>query len=179
MATRYLALLRGANVGGKNKVPMAALTQVLAAAGCQTPRTYIQSGNVVFDAPAQDEAALAQTLAERLGAHFGFAIPVLVLSREVLERMVRDTPFVEAAADSLHYLFLAAAPSPQRLQTLDPARSPPDRYVVGEGVIYLHLPQGMARTKLTNAYFDARLGVVTTARNRRTVMCLLEMMRAA
>ncbi|MFN7134888.1 MAG: DUF1697 domain-containing protein, partial [Myxococcales bacterium] len=94
---------------------------------------------------------------------------------------VSTNPFVAAGAaeDSLHVVFLADAPSPTKLATLDPARSPPDRFEVRGRDIYLHCPNGFARTKLTNAWFDARLGTVSTVRNWKTVQKLLTLVEGA
>ncbi len=97
-----------------------------------------------------------------------------------MAQTVRDNPFLRAdmATQTLYVYFLADAPSASAVKTLDPARSAPDAFHLLDRQIYLHLPNGMARTKLTNAYFDAKLATVCTARNWTTVLTLLKMMQA-
>ncbi len=131
MSTTYVALLRGINVGGNKKVPMAALAEVFRAAGCSAIRTYIQSGNVVFEAPPARATKLALSLAGRIEDRFGFEVPVVVRTAAALEEVARKNPFLGDAAvdvERLHVAFLADAPSKAGVGRLDPARSPPDAF---------------------------------------------------
>ena len=95
-----------------------------------------------------------------------------------MAQAVRDNPFLKAGLPQqmLHVYFLADMPSSDAVKSLDPQRSAPDAFHISGREIYLHLPNGMARTKLTNAYFDSKLKTVCTARNWATVLKLLEMM---
>lgn len=182
MSTTYVALLRGINVGGNKKVPMATLAEVFRAAGCSAIRTYIQSGNVVFEAPPARSANLASSLAGRIEDRFGFEVPVVLRTADALEEVTRENPFLGDRAvdvERLHVAFLADAPSKSRGGRLDPARSPPDVFRLVGSEIYLHLPNGVARSKLTNAYFDAALETTTTIRNWRTVLALLALLKPA
>jgi uncharacterized protein (DUF1697 family) len=173
----HVALLRGINVGGKNILPMKDLARIFADAGCKNVRTYIQSGNVVFEKPS-GAVKLADVIAAHIQTRFGFRIPVILRTSEELRRTIRDNPFLPAVADQrwLHVYFLAGAPNARAIAGLDPARSAPDAFHVHGQEIYLHLPNGMARSKLTNAYFDSRLSTTCTARNWATVLKLSEMM---
>lgn len=177
----YLALLRGINVGGKNKLPMKDLVDLFVAEGCTNVRTYIQSGNVLFRADPDLAAIVADRASRRIYERFGFQVPVVLRSTEQLRGVVSNNPFLTEGApsvndESLHVMFLADEPDPRLVASLDPLRSPPDAFVVRGPEIFLQLPNGMARTKLTNAYFDARLRTVCTARNWRTVTTLLGML---
>jgi uncharacterized protein (DUF1697 family) len=178
-ARAHVALLRGINVGGKNLVPMAELAALFTDAGCAAVRTYIQSGNVVFEPPQEARGDLAALLAQRIEARFRFAVPVVLRAAEALDRVLGDNPFLAEGADTqlLHVMFLAGEPAPAAVARLDPERSPPDRFVVSGSEIYLICPNGLARTKLTNAYFDRTLATTSTVRNWRTVGKLLEMAR--
>ncbi|HEY7833418.1 MAG TPA: DUF1697 domain-containing protein [Ktedonobacterales bacterium] len=180
MPATHLALLRGINVGGKNLLPMTALRALFLAAGCRDARTYIQSGNVLFTADEATAAALPGAIAERIAAEFGLRVPVVVRTAAQVGEVIRDNPYLAAGADpaTLHVYFLAGTPDAARVARLDPDRSPPDRFAVRGQEVYLHLPAGMARTKLTNAYFDTQLATVSTARNWRTVTTLYDMMTA-
>jgi uncharacterized protein (DUF1697 family) len=178
MAATHLALLRGINVGGKNMLPMQDLIALFSQAGCRGVRTYIQSGNVLFGADPDLAAALPALIASRIAERFGYRVPVVLRTAAQLAEVVRANPFLEAGAaeDALHVLFLADQPSETAIAELDPDRSPPDAFAVRGREVYLHLPNGMGRTRLTSAYFDAKLSTVGTARNWRTVTTLLGMM---
>ncbi len=173
----WVALLRGINVGGKNRLLMKDLAAMFVEAGCEDVRTYIQSGNVVFRAGA----TLAEDTPSRIGAairdRFGYEIPIVTRAASDLEAIVEANPFVAAGAetDRLHVLFLADAPAAEDAEALDPDRSPGDEFAVRGREIYLHYPNGTARSKLTNAYFDSRLSTVTTMRNWKTVRKLIEL----
>jgi uncharacterized protein (DUF1697 family) len=172
-----VALLRGINVGGKNLLPTKDLARMFAEAGCADVRTYIQSGNVVFKAPA-GAPKVAEVVAANIEKRFGFRIPVILRTSEQLVRTIRDNPFIGTGVDKkwLHVYFLASVPSAGAIASLDPARSAPDVFQVRGQEIYLHLPNGMGRSKLTNAYFDSKLSTTCTARNWATVLKLSEMM---
>ena len=178
-APTHLALLRGINLGGKNKLPMKDLVALFVAAGCDNVRTYIQSGNVIFDAPPSLAADLPDRIAAEIAHRFGVRSPVILRTADQLKD-VANNPFLAsgAAVEKLHVMFLATRPDPKRVAALDPDRSPPDEFAVRNQEIYLHLPNGAARSKLTNAYFDAKLATTSTARNWRTVTMLLELIDA-
>ena len=176
---RYVALLRGVNVGGKNRLPMANLRDIFTEAGCTGVKTYIQSGNVVFEA--------AQNLAERvpeivtlaIRRWFGYETAVVIRSSEELRHVVASNPF-DTTGDPrfLHVAFLGEAPSAEAVSRLDPQRSPPDAFAVRGRNVHLHYPNGVARSKLTNEYLAAQLRTTSTMRNWRTVLTLLEMVEA-
>jgi uncharacterized protein (DUF1697 family) len=175
---KHVALLRGINVGGNNLLPMKDLAKIFADAGCTDVRTYIQSGNVIFEAPV-GAPGVGDFVVRNIEKRFGFQIPVIVRTSQQLLKIIRDNPFLESVADQrwLHVYFLAHAPNAQAIAALDPARSAPDAFHVRGQEIFLHLPNGMGRSKLTNAYFDSKLSTTCTARNWATVLKLSEMMK--
>ena len=179
MAGSQVALLRGINVGGKNKLPMAALVALFEELGCARVRTYIQSGNVLFEAPAALAKRLPALVTQRIEEDHGLRIPVQLRSAAEMGSALRVHPLAGPGVgeDELHVMFLADRPAPARVRGLDPERSPGDRFLVRGREIFLRCPSGMARTKLTNAYFDAALGTVSTTRNWRTAQKLLELLR--
>lgn len=176
----YVALLRGINVGGKNRLLMADLAEMFARAGCADVRTYIQSGNVVFAAGAAAAGRVPRAVPAMVLERFGFAPSVIVRTGSEVAGVVAGNPFLEEGADpaALHVGFLDGAPSAARIASLDPDRSPGDRFAVKGREMYLHLPNGVARSKLTNAYLDRALATMSTFRNWRTVLKLAEMARA-
>ena len=171
----HLALLRGINVGGKGKLPMKELSAIFAAAGATDIRTYIQSGNVLFESPLPD-TLIAQVTTE-IARIYGYPGRIVLRSAAELNAAFKANPFVKAGtpAETLHVYFLADKPDPAAAKSLDPDRSPGDRFVFRNREVYLHLPNGMARTKLTNAYFDRKLKTTSTARNWNTVGKLVEL----
>ncbi|HJN45881.1 MAG: DUF1697 domain-containing protein [Vicinamibacterales bacterium] len=173
----HIALLRGINVGGQNRLSMADLVRLFDEAGAERVRTYIQSGNVVFDAPANRAGRVATTVSSAIASQIGLEVPIVTRTATDLSRIVGASPFAKTGDDPtlLHVGFLAGRPAAAASAALDPDRSPPDECVLQGRELYLHCPNGMARTKFTNAYLDRTLGTVTTIRNWRTTLKLLEM----
>jgi uncharacterized protein (DUF1697 family) len=175
---KQLALLRGINVGGKNKLLMLDLAGMFTQAGCGSVQTIIQSGNVIFDARGALSAQLPSLIAAQILERYGYRTPVLTRTVQQLRKVVAANPFLKAGApeETLHVMFLADEPGANEVAGLDPNRSPPDEFIVRGKEIYLRLPNGAARSKLTNAWFDAKLKTISTARNWNTVKRLLEIM---
>jgi uncharacterized protein (DUF1697 family) len=173
----YVALLRGINVGGKNRLSMKDLVAMFAEAGCSDAVTYIQSGNVVFRTTEARASRIAAVIATAVSDRFGFRAPVVMRTAGELRAIARGNPFLRAGAntDALHVMFLADRPAPGKVAALDPKRSPPDEFEVRGREIYLRCPNGVARTRLTNDYFDTKLSTTSTMRNWRTVLKLVEM----
>jgi uncharacterized protein (DUF1697 family) len=173
----HVALLRGINLGSVNRLPMAALATMFDSAGCGAVQIYIQSGNVVFEAPAALAARVPTVIAAAIADRFGYRVPVVTRTAAELAAVASANPFLRAGADpgTLHVVFLASAPRPAQFAALDPDRSPPDRFAVSGREVYLHCPDGYGRSKLHNDYFESRLGSVSTVRNWRTVLKLVEM----
>lgn len=175
MADCHVALLRGVNVGGKNLLPMKTLTAIFEDVGCASVRTYIQSGNVVFESPGVAPATIEAAIYERCG----IKSPVVMRNLAQMRAVVEGNPFLYSGEDekALFVHFLGSEPPADRLATLDPQRGRPDRYQVIGREIFLSIATSAATTKLTNPYFESRLGTTSTARNWRTVMKLYEMLR--
>ena len=173
----HVALLRGINLGGKNRLPMKDLAAMFTDAGCGSITTYIQSGNVVFEAPPVLARRIPARIEKAIADRFGYRVPVVTRTGAELHKVVRGNPFLRAGAEAgtLHVAFLARPPAAAKVKALDPGRSPPDSFAARGREIYLHCPNGLGRTKLTNAYFDSKLGTISTVRNWKTVEALLEL----
>jgi uncharacterized protein (DUF1697 family) len=158
---------------------MEKLTRMFEAIGCQAVRTYIQSGNVLFTASEALARRVPQEIGRAILEQTGLEVPIIVRTSEELVAVLRANPFRKRAADpkTLHVAFLADEPSAAQIAALDPQRSPPDEFVVRGREIHLHFPNGVARTRLTNAYFDSKLGTVSTLRNIGTVASVLALCR--
>lgn len=176
-ATSYVALLRGINVGGHNKVPMASLRELIAGIGGTSVRTLLQSGNAVFTHTAEDPLALAGELERALAGELGVTVSCLVRTGADLRRVVEGNPFPMDGADGARFLvvFLSGPPPRDRLAALDPAAYAPDAFETGERELYVNLPGGIRDSKLAAILTGKRLGVTVTARNWNTVTKLLDL----
>jgi uncharacterized protein (DUF1697 family) len=144
----------------------------VAAAGGRTVRTYLQSGNAVFESDAEP-AALAPAIEARLLAEAGLDVRTLVRRAEEMAALAASNPFAEEAPDRrhLHVTFLADAPTPERVALLPPERDG-DRLSVRGREVFLHCPRGYAETRLNGAYLERALRTVATTRNWTTVLTL-------
>ncbi len=170
---RCVALLRGVNVGGHNRVPMKPLVDALAARGALDVMSYLQSGNLVLSCAAGHVGRSAELVARTITQTLGLDIKVMVRTHDELLGVIAANPFRAAEADPkfLHVVFLGSPPSVDAVAGIDPDRFLPDRFEVVEDRAYVHYPGGSGRSKLN---LD-RLGVTATARNWNTVLMLAEL----
>ena len=168
---RLVGLLRGVNVGGKNKLPMDELRALFESLGHRKVSTFIQSGNVIFTA---NDSVTPKQLEAAIQSRFGFRITVVLRTPAELERVVKANPFRSADPSRLHVGFMAGKPSAAVVARLDNERFRPEEFAVHGAELYLHLPNGMGRTKLP-AYLDRQLKIPTTVRNWNTVNKLIEL----
>ena len=169
----FVALLRGINVGGRS-VPMAALTGLCESLGWTNVRTYIQSGNVVFDADAE---AFAGNLESLLTERFSFPIPVLVRNADQWRALAADLPFGGwSHPKQLSVTLLESVPEAAAWQALSPWRNADDEIEWIGDRVWVKTPGGYGETKFNNAFLEKKLGVRATTRNRATVEALLEML---
>jgi uncharacterized protein (DUF1697 family) len=172
--TTYVALLRGINVGGNNKVPMADLRAMCAGLGYENVETYIQSGNVVFAASDSETKVVANVEAALL-ATFGLTLSVVVRSAAELVDIIARNPFPgETEGTKLHVTCFSEPLTAAMVAKLDPAIAPPDTFVLDGRDMYLHLPGGMGTSKLA-VHVGQKLGKLGTTRNWNTVVKLVEM----
>ena len=168
-STRYVALLRGINLGRARQVDMPRLRELLTRRGHGSVRTHLRSGNVVLDSPLP-EAELAADRAEAIEAEFGFAVPVVVRTGAEIAAVVTGDPFATVATDPARYLvaFMAEPPDPARVDAL-PAAEGGGEYLVRGRELYLWLPDGIQGTPLASWKCDTLLGRPGTSRNWNTV----------
>jgi uncharacterized protein (DUF1697 family) len=171
----YVALLRGVNVGGKNKIAMKALGAICEGHGCNGVKTYIQSGNVVFRASAKVAAAFPAKLKAQIKNDLGFETAAVMRSASDLRATVENNPFLKKGVDVkfLHVLFLADEPNLTDVVKLDPACVGDEAFTLRGREIFLYLPEGAGRSKLASYAFDKKLRTTATTRNWQTVNKLL------
>ena len=172
----YIALFRGVNVGGTNVLPMKDLVTLLENIGSQNVKTYIQSGNVVFQNQEENPSLLSNKIRVTLKKRHGLEPQVLLLTPEEIDRAIESNPFPEAESEpkTLHVHFLASMPKNPDLGALDSIKSDRERFALKDRVFYLHTPDSIGRSKLA-ANAEKLLGVALTARNWRTVCRVMAM----
>lgn len=170
-----IAMLKALNVGGNNLIKMNVLAALFESAGARNVRTYVNSGNVVFDASATVVKALPKKVAAALQSKHDIESCVVLRTRDELQAALDGTPFETKDTKLLMYGFFDGTPDAKGVKALDPNRSPPDRFQVAGRTLYLHYPAGLGRSKLTTAFFEKGAGTAVTMRNWNTVNALIEL----
>jgi uncharacterized protein (DUF1697 family) len=171
-------MLRGINVSGQKIIKMESLRASFEALGFSRVRTYIQSGNVVFEASKGALDNLSRKIGERILSDYGFSVPLILRTSGEMKKIVSDNPFLtERGIDHsrLHVTFLSELPAKAALGKLDSLNGDPDEFRVKNREVYLYCPNGYGRTKLSNSAFEKLLSVEATTRNWKTVNTLLKM----
>ncbi|MFF4488627.1 DUF1697 domain-containing protein [Streptomyces sp. NPDC001544] len=177
--TTYAALLRGINVGGSRKLPMAELRQLMTGLGHDGVRTHLQSGQAVFTTGRGDEESLAAELAEAIERHFGFRVDVIVRDHGYLRAVLEACPFpaAELQPRQLHVTYFSTSVTAERFADIDQAAHLPEEFRLGDRCLYLYAPEGLGRSRLAEALSRPRStrGVIATSRNWNTVVKLVEL----
>ena len=174
----YVAMLRGINVTGHNSIKMEQLRGLCDRLSFRKVETYAQSGNIVFQAKAENPAFLSKRISESILDSFGFEAPVIVRTSKEMENVVANNPFLkEKDVDSskLHVTFLLEAEQKRSLKSLEKLATGQDRFYSASREIYLYCPEGYGRSKLSNNAIEKALSVTATTRNWRTTHTLLDM----
>lgn len=171
-----IALLRGVNVGGHRKIKMADLKTLLTDLGFTNITTYIQSGNILFDSPAEtNPIEIADRIKRGIQTQFGFDVPVVVLDAEKLEKAVAQNPFKDADLSQLHITFLSEEPPAAEQNSIKAVDFTPDAFAIQGAFVFLKIEGSYHKTKLSNAFFEKKLNRAATTRNWKTVLKLLEL----
>jgi uncharacterized protein (DUF1697 family) len=177
--TTYAALLRGINVGGSKKIPMADLRALIEGLGHDDVRTYLQSGQAVFAADHGDEESLAAGLTRAIEKQYGFPVDVIVRDHTYLKAVADACPFPAAdlEAKQLHVTYFSAPVDEARFAEVDRDAHLPEEFRLGDRALYLYAPDGLGRSKLADVLSRPRLtkGLIATTRNWNTVLKLVEL----
>ena len=180
--TKKIALLRGINVGGKRKVLMADLRQLLEEIGFTDVKTYIQSGNVIFSQKEeQSNLEIAKAIEKVIADNYDFAVPVVVRTRQEWEKAINESPYYQADMEDisqLHLTFLKEKPTKENQEKTESFDYPPDKFTIKNTEIYILCLGKYHKTKLSYTFFEKKLKVSTTTRNWKTVLKLLELSQA-
>ncbi|WP_405351519.1 DUF1697 domain-containing protein [Nonlabens sp. Asnod3-H03] len=174
---RYVALLRGVNVGGKNKLPMALLRNALEKTPFYGVTTYIQSGNILFSSDLKS-AQCADIISELLKSEFDLAVPVMVKEQEEISKTLKASPFKTRTIENSKFMsfgFLNESPVQEKVNTTEEFSNDMETFKIIDDVIYFYCGVGFGKTKMTNAWFEKKLGVTSTMRNYNTTLKLTEL----
>ncbi|WP_417449379.1 DUF1697 domain-containing protein [Kordiimonas sp.] len=185
--TKFVALMRGINVGGHRKIKMADLKQVIMAAGFDGVQTYVQSGNVVFEGAAAPVADIGQVLEAACEKAFGFHTEIMVRDAATFRAEAEACPYVDAALEPLggretkllHVAFLSAAPNAAHIEAVTGAYNGPEDIALRGNALYIYYREGSGRSDFTKLLTAKKLGVSPTSRNWNTVLKLLAMLEGA
>lgn len=173
-----IAILRGINVGGKRKILMADLKLLMEGLGYQNIQTYIQSGNVIFNADDKlQNKEIEQEIENAILEKFSFEVPVIVLSKDEIENAVAKNPFYKADADinKLHLTFLNEVPDKDKQEIAESFDYSPDQFKIIRKYAFIYCEDSYHKSKLTNDFFEKKLKVKATTRNWKTVLKLWEL----
>lgn len=174
----YISMLRGINVSGQKKIRMADLKSLYESLGLADVQTYVQSGNVVFDSGEQNLEKLKESIESQIESAYGFSAPVLIRSGDDFQRLVGSKPFRKERSENparVMVTFLFELPEQSKLLELSVPEDEPCEFVIADQEIFLFCPDGYGRSKLSNNFFEKKLGVIATTRNWKTVNALYEM----
>ncbi|MGJ5642539.1 DUF1697 domain-containing protein [Formosa sp. S-31] len=171
----YIALLRGINVSGQKKIPMADLRTLMQNLGFENVKTYIQSGNVVFKALNQEVETLQLVIQEGILKQFGFEVSVLVKTQEELEYIFNNNPLETHQVPQSYFTLLQEKPDAERVHTVSDETYDNETFIITESCVYFYSDKGYGNAKCNNNFFERKLKVSATTRNFKTMQKLLSL----
>jgi uncharacterized protein (DUF1697 family) len=175
----FISLLRGINVSGQKTILMNDLKALFVQLNFTQVTTYIQSGNIIFNAAEIfSNAELARQIQEAISKKYNFSVPVIVRSRAEMLQIRSDNPFLAETGinpEWLHVTFLGSDPRQADLEAMAGYDFSPERFVMIRQEAYLYCPQGYGKSKISNSFFENRLKVTATTRNWKTVLKLVDL----
>jgi uncharacterized protein (DUF1697 family) len=172
---KYIALLRGINVGGHKKVPMAELRELLTESGLENVSTYIQTGNVFFQTPESNILALENSIHKSIMDHFGFEVSVLVKTRQDLQRIFDACPFSDEKKKKSYFTILHNIPTAELVEDASKKVYEGEEYLIINDCIYYFCEKGYGKAKFNMNLFERKLNTASTSRNYNTMVKLLSL----
>jgi len=176
---KYIAILRGINVGGKRRILMKNLVTLFKDSGFSNVRTYIQSGNVLFDCRGTHSLGdIEQRIEDIIYERYGFSVPVIVRTSNEWENIIRSNYFIEKGVpiEHCHLTFLKSKPSVELSNALNIAMFLPDEAVIIDNHVFVKCSAKYSDSKLTNDFFEKKLKVQATTRNWKTIEAISKML---
>lgn len=171
----YIALLRGINVGGNKKILMADLRNLLTEIGLQRVKTYIQSGNVIFQSKESSIKKLELLIHQSIKNLFGFDVPVLIKTPEDLQTIFNNCPFSQEQKTQSYFTFLYTVPSKKLAKEVSQISYVNETFTITNTCVYFYCSTGYGKSKCSNNFFERKLNVTATARNYKTMVKLLSL----
>ena len=171
----YIALLRGINVGGHKKVPMAELRELLIASGFENVKTYIQSGNIILQSLLSDKDKIESSIQKSIIDHFKFEVPVIAKTRQELEVIFDTCPFSGEKKENSYFVLLSAIPKTELVDVVSEITFKNEEFVIINDCLYLHSSIGYGNSKFNMNSFEKKLKVKATSRNYKTMVKLIAM----
>ena len=173
----YISFLRGINVGGHAKIKMKDLAELYESLGFKNVRTYLQSGNAVFESNSESDK-ISKKIETGIQKQFDLSVKVMIRTPEEIKRIIKNNPFLKRKAidiERLHVVFLSEKPEPALIKDLKVNKKESEEFIISGSEIYLYFPEGMGTAKLQPGILEKKLNVAATARNWNTVNALAEM----
>ncbi len=171
----YIALLRGINVGGHKKVQMAELRELLSKSGLENVKTYIQTGNIIFQSANNDLKTLETKIKTAILNHFGFEVSVLVRTSEQLNKIFDDCPFSEEKKTNSYFAILSEVPQEDLVKEASEKTYDNEQYKIINDCLYFYCANGYGNAKFSLNFFERKLKVDATARNYKTMIKIIEL----
>lgn len=168
----YISILRGINVGGQKKVLMVDLKRLFSELNFKNIRTYIQSGNVVFNCEKTNPIQLVGQIENGILEKLKFHVSVIIRTTLELKEVIRNNPYLKESnidVEKLHVTFLSDEPEKKKTEEIKEYNFSPDQFICINKEVYIYCPNGYGNTKLNNAFFENKLNVSATTRNVKTV----------
>ena len=169
---RCISILRGINVSGQKKILMKDLKALYEELNFKNVRTYVQSGNVIFDYDKIKTTILPQQIEEKILEKYGFHVSLIVRTVEEMEHILNNNPFLKKNKDEInrfYVTFLSEAPKQEYVAKTNELNFTPDKFIISGKEVYLLIPVSYGNTKLSNNFFENKLKVTATTRNWKTV----------
>ncbi|MBU3144922.1 DUF1697 domain-containing protein [Clostridium sp. CF012] len=173
---RYIAFLRGINVGGQKKIKMLDLKVMFEALNFINVKTYIQSGNVSFDYGTTDTIELSNVIEKKISETFGFLVKAIIRTEDELRNIVNNNPFTKQEnieLDKVYITLMVDIPQPSTVSLLDMKKEENEKFIIISSEIYVYCPNGYGRTKLNNNMFEKKLKTDATTRGLKTLNNIL------
>lgn len=170
----YIALLRGINVGGHKKIPMAELRELLTNTGYKAVESYIQSGNIILFS-SENKRDVEHKIHNAIASHFGFDVPVIAKTRAELMQIFEACPFSEEKKENSYFVLLSKIPETELIDEVIKIKYANEEFQIINDCLYFYSSVGYGRTKFNMNSFEKRLGVKATSRNFKTMVKLIEM----
>ena len=171
----YIVLLKGINVGGHKKVPMADLRGLLTKSGFQNVQTYIQSGNVILQSSEINALKIETKIEKSIMDHFGFEVSVLVKTRQDLKRIFDNSPFADEKKKASYFMMLHDSPGTDLVKETSKKIYEGEEYHIINDCIYYFSSKGFGQSKFNVNFFERKFKTFATARNYNTMVKLLSL----